>query len=151
MLAASWGRRYIYRLLVTLWMNSVFLKPIWHHAAKAIKWFIHFLWPSNSTLGNTHQMHLALGNNPKRERAIGLDRDNFVSAVCLRRTMTPTRVSNNGRMTQHTVNQRSGLLKKARFQHGSVVTNLTRILEDSGSIPGLAHWVKDLALPWAVV
>ena len=34
---------------------------------------------------------------------------------------------------------------------GSVVTNRTIIHEEMSSIPGLYHWVKDPALPWASV
>ena len=35
--------------------------------------------------------------------------------------------------------------------HGSVEMNPTRNDEVLGSIPGLAQWVKDLALTWAMV
>ena len=42
----------------------------------------------------------------------------------------------------------AGALGKKRSSHcGSAVMNSTSIHENTGSIPGLAKWAKDLALP----
>ena len=36
--------------------------------------------------------------------------------------------------------------KKKEFLRGSAITDLTKIQEDTGSIPALTQWIKDLAL-----
>ena len=43
------------------------------------------------------------------------------------------------------------LIKTGSSCGGSEVTNLTRIHEDLGLLPGLTQWVKYLVSPWAVV
>ena len=41
--------------------------------------------------------------------------------------------------------------RKQSSHCGSAVTNPTSIQEDTGLIPGLTQWAKDLVLPGAVV
>ena len=51
----------------------------------------------------------------------------------------------SGCIPQNRQGSKSDLLGSSA--HGSVETNLTSIHEDACLIPGLAHWVRDQALP----
>lgn len=81
MLAGLWDRRHIYWLLVALWRNcrsidNLEIRSKSHRNGS-------FISCDLKSLGKAPQIHLTFGNNPKGKRAIGLYRDNFISAACL--------------------------------------------------------------------
>ena len=51
--------------------------------------------------------------------------------------------------TWHIVGTQKCYFRNSYF--GTVETNLTSIHEDAGMIPGFSQWVKNMALPWAVL